>query len=132
VIQRASRLLTPWLLVVAALVPAGPVAGDPGPTAPSVCSLQWPEVSAGFRSGNWAVSGPPVVVVVRRGEPDYQAQVFEHADPSRMALVIAEWGSPDSVELGPIVYCTVRAADGTVVEEVGKNPLLCRGTDACV
>jgi hypothetical protein len=72
------------------------------------------------------------VVVVRRGEPDYQAQVFEHADPSRMALVIAEWGSPDSVELGPIVYCTVRAADGTVVEEVGKNPLLCRGTDACV
>jgi hypothetical protein len=115
-----------------ALVTAGPVAGDPRPAQPSVCSLQWPEVSASFRSGNWERSGPPVVVATRTGAPDYQAQVFEHAEPSQMALVIAEWGEPDSMELGAIVYCTVRAPDGTVVEEVGKNPLLCRGTDACV
>jgi hypothetical protein len=126
-----NALIALLALALTALGPAAPVAGETSAPRPSICSLQWPEVSASFRSGNWELSGPPVVVATRN-TPDYQAQVFEHNEPSQMALVIAEWGAPDSMELGAIVYCTVRAADGTVVEEIGRNPLLCRGADACV
>jgi hypothetical protein len=120
-------------IVLVLFVLAGPGLASHGAAGePSVCSLQWPAVSASLGGNGWVAAAPPVVVATGRQAPDYQAQVFEHAQPRRMALVIAEWGQADSPELGPIVYCTVRAPDGTVVEEVGRNPLLCRGAEACV
>ena len=56
-------------------------------------------------------------------QPDYQAQLFESGADGRTALIIAEWGDPDSTELGSLVYCAVRDREGRVLEEVGRNPL---------
>ena len=49
--------------------------------------------------------------------------MFGTAAADRAAVVVAEWGEPGSPNLGPIVYCAVRGADGRVLEEVGEHPL---------
>ena len=91
----------------------------------SRCSLAWPEISRNFGPGSgWQLAAPPVPLLTEEGGlPKYQAHVLESPQESRVALIIAEWGDPQSPRLGPVVYCAVRSAEGSVVEELGRNPL---------
>ena len=77
--------------------------------------------SFGPQSG-WRPTGPPIPLG-GDATPDYQAQIFATAMGDRAALVVAEWGEAGSAELGEIVYCAVRDAEGLVLEEVGRNPM---------
>ena len=97
----------------------------PAEPEPARCSLSWLELSRNFAPGTgWALAAPPVAFSVReRRIPEYQAHVLESRAEQRTALIIAEWGNPQSPELGPVVYCTVRDAEGDAVEELGTNPL---------
>jgi hypothetical protein len=99
-----------------------PASAEPGA---SRCSLAWPEITRNFGPGSgWELAAPPIPFAIGdEGTPQYQAHVFESSQESRMALIVAEWGEPDSPRLGPVVYCTVHGAEGTILEELGHNPL---------
>jgi hypothetical protein len=111
VLLAAAVLVTP-LSLATAQAPAG------------VCSLSWPQVTRAFRPGNgWHVLSPPVPLWLSGdGAPDYQAQFFEATEGDQAAVVVAEWGDPESPELGPVVYCAIRDGHGQAVEEVGAPP----------
>jgi hypothetical protein len=104
------------------LVAAAGAAAEPDPAR---CSLSWPELSRNFAPGTgWVLAAAPVAFSLGDGRvPEYQAHVLESRGEQRTALIIAEWGKPDSSELGRVVYCTVRDAEGGAVEELGTNPL---------
>jgi len=90
----------------------------------NACSLTWPPVIRNFSPEHGWAAGPAVPLTLTDPEqPDYQAQLFQSDRDGRTALVIAEWGDPDSTELGAVVYCAVRDREGHVLEEVGRNPL---------
>lgn len=105
------------LSLVTSATPAGPDSAR--------CSLSWAELFQNFTPGTgWALAAPPVAFSTRESRiPEYQAHVLESRAEQRTALIIAKWGNPQSPELGPVVYCTVRDADGDSVEELGTNPL---------
>lgn len=96
----------------------------PAEPDPARCSLSWAELFRNFAPGTgWALAAPPVAFSIRESPiPEYQAHVFESPAGHRTALIIAEWGNPQSPKLGPVVYCTVRDTDGGAVEELGTNP----------
>jgi hypothetical protein len=108
------------LALFAGLAPA-PAAGAPA----GRCSLAWADIVRNFGPGSgWQPAGPPVPLQPG-GERDraFQAQLFASSRrDGEVALVIAEWGDPDSDELGAPVYCSVHDAEGHVVEEVGTRP----------
>ena len=108
------------ILGLSLVTPAAPAEPDPGR-----CSLSWVELFRSFAPGTgWALAAPPVAFSTHESRtPEYQAHVLESQAERRTALIIAEWGSPQSPELGPVVYCTVRDVDGDAVEELGTNPL---------
>jgi hypothetical protein len=109
-------------IVGLSLVAAAGAAAEPDPAR---CSLSWSELSRNFAPGTgWVLAAPPVAFSVREGRvPEYQAHMLESRAEQRTALIIAEWGNPRSPELGPVVYCAVRDAQGGAVEELGTNPL---------
>jgi hypothetical protein len=108
------------LLVLAGLLAPASATADPA----ARCSLAWPDIVRNFGPGSgWQPAGPPVALQATRRDPAFQAQLFASSeDDGEVALVIAEWGDPDSPDLGSPVYCSVHDADGHVVEEVGIRP----------
>jgi len=121
--RRARRLVVAWIVALLGVCVVTALAWAEADSAR--CSLAWPEVTRNFGPGSgWRLVAPPVLLVTTDdGIPQYQAHLFESPAEIRMALVIAEWGDPQSPRLGPVVYCTIRSAQGAVVEELGRNPM---------
>jgi hypothetical protein len=99
-----------------------PVASGQGPWPQ--CSLDWTEVREHFGAEHdWPAATEPLLLYLEQQEdPTYVAQVFASREGKRTALIVAEWGAPDSSRLGAVVYCTVRDAADRVLDEVGVNP----------
>jgi hypothetical protein len=111
-----------WLLAILLLLAS--LSSASAQERAAVCSLSWSRISSTFGVGSgWERDAPPIPLwITNEDTPDYQAQLFRSADGEQYALVVAEWGEPSSQELGPVVYCAIRDADGRTLEEIGTLP----------
>ena len=95
------------------------------PAAMPLCSLDWDKLFVSL--GGWLAIDKPMVTFNEVGKPAHQtqflAEVGDLGEPSRIAIIIAEWGDASSDELGGVVYCGIISRKDGVLEEVGENPL---------